>query len=218
MKHPGIGMTSQRTRARLIERLYEQGIKDVRVLEVIRSTPRHLFLDEALAHRAYEDAALPIGFNQTLSQPYIVARMTELLLAGGRPRRVLEIGTGSGYQTAVLAALVGEVFSVERIRGLQDKAKGRLRELAIYNVSLRHADGFHGWADKGPFEGIITTAAPLAIPQELCEQLAPGGRLVIPAGPEQSQQLYVVTRLEQGFDTKAMEPVRFVPLLSGTVR
>ncbi len=218
MKHPGIGMTSQRTRARLIERLYEQGIKDVRVLEVIRSTPRHLFLDEALAHRAYEDAALPIGFNQTLSQPYIVARMTELLLAGGRPRRVLEIGTGSGYQTAVLAALVGEVFSVERIRGLQDKAKGRLRELAIYNVSLRHADGFHGWADKGPFDGIITTAAPLAIPQELCEQLAPGGRLVIPAGPEQSQQLYVVTRLEQGFDTKAMEPVRFVPLLSGTVR
>ncbi len=218
MKHPGIGMTSQRTRARLIERLYEQGIKDVRVLEVIRSTPRHLFLDEALAHRAYEDAALPIGFNQTLSQPYIVARMTELLLAGGRPRRVLEIGTGSGYQTAVLAALVDEVFSVERIRGLQDKAKGRLRELAIYNVSLRHADGFHGWADKGPFEGIITTAAPLAIPQELCEQLAPGGRLVIPAGPEQSQQLYVVTRLEQGFDTKAMEPVRFVPLLSGTVR
>ena len=218
MKHPGIGMTSQRTRARLIERLYEQGIKDVRVLEVIRSTPRHLFLDEALAHRAYEDAALPIGFNQTLSQPYIVARMTELLLAGGRPRRVLEIGTGSGYQTAVLAALVDEVFSVERIRGLQDKAKGRLRELAIYNVSLRHADGFHGWADKGPFDGIITTAAPLAIPQELCEQLAPGGRLVIPAGPEQSQQLYVVTRLEQGFDTKAMEPVRFVPLLSGTVR
>jgi protein-L-isoaspartate(D-aspartate) O-methyltransferase len=211
-------MTSQRTRARLIERLYEQGIKDVRVLEVIRSTPRHLFLDEALAHRAYEDAALPIGFNQTLSQPYIVARMTELLLAGGRPRRVLEIGTGSGYQTAVLAALVDEVFSVERIRGLQDKAKGRLRELAIYNVSLRHADGFHGWADKGPFDGIITTAAPLAIPQELCEQLAPGGRLVIPAGPEQSQQLYVVTRLEQGFDTKAMEPVRFVPLLSGTVR
>ena len=218
MKHAGIGMTSQRTRARLIERLFEQGIKDVRVLEVIRSTPRHLFLDEALSHRAYEDAALPIGFNQTLSQPYIVARMTELLLGGGRLRRVLEIGTGSGYQTAVLAALVDEVFSVERIRGLQDKAKARLRELDIHNVLLRHADGFHGWADKGPFDGIITTAAPLAIPQELCAQLAPGGRLVIPAGPEQAQQLYVVTRLEQGFDTRAVEPVRFVPLLPGTLR
>jgi len=218
VKHPGIGMTSQRTRARLVERLFEQGIKDVRVLEVIRSTPRHLFLDEALAHRAYEDAALPIGFNQTLSQPYIVARMTELLLGGGRPRRVLEIGTGSGYQTAVLAALVDEVFSVERIRGLQDKARARLRELGIHNVSLRHADGFQGWADKGPFDSILTTAAPLAIPQDLCAQLAPGGRLVIPAGPEQSQQLYVVTRLEQGFDTRAIEPVRFVPLLPGTLR
>ncbi len=218
MKHPGIGMTSQRTRARLIERLFEQGIKDVRVLEAIRSTPRHLFVDEALAHRAYEDAALPIGFNQTLSQPYMVARMTELLLAGGKPRRVLEIGTGSGYQTAILAALVEEVFSMERIRGLQDKARARLRELGLYNVSLRHADGFHGWADKGPFDGIITTAAPLAIPEELCAQLAPGGCLVIPAGPEQAQHLHVVTRHAQGFDTRTVEPVRFVPLLPGTIR
>ena len=211
-------MTSQRTRTRLMERLYEQGISDVRVLEVIRSTPRHLFLDEALAHRAYEDAALPIGFNQTLSQPYIVARMTELLLAGGRPRRVLEIGTGSGYQTAVLAGLVDELFSMERIRTLQEKARLRLRELAIHNVTLRHADGFTGWADKGPFDGIITTAAPLAIPRDLCEQLAPGGRLVIPAGPEQAQHLHVVTRTDQGFDTRVVEPVRFVPLLGGTVR
>lgn len=218
MKHPGIGMTSQRTRARLIERLFEQGITDVRVLEVMRSTPRHLFVDEALAHRSYEDAALPIGFNQTLSQPYTVARMTELLLAGGRPRRVLEIGTGSGYQTAVLAALVDEVFSVERIRSLQDKARARLRELGVHNVLLRHADGFHGWQDKGPFDGIITTAAPLAMPAELCAQLAPGGRLVIPVGPEQSQQLHLVTRLDQGFDTRVIEPVRFVPLVSGTVR
>jgi len=218
VKHPGIGMTSQRTRGRLIERLFEQGITDVRVLEVMRSTPRHLFVDEALAHRSYEDAALPIGFNQTLSQPYTVARMTELLLAGGRPRRVLEIGTGSGYQTAILAALVDEVFSVERIRSLQDKARARLRELGLHNVLLRHADGFQGWQDKGPFDGIITTAAPLAIPAELCAQLAPGGRLIIPVGPEQAQQLHVVTRLDQGFDTRVIEPVRFVPLVSGTVR
>lgn len=218
MKHAGIGMTSQRTRERLVERLFEQGITDLRVLEVIRTTPRHLFLDEALAHRAYEDAALPIGFNQTLSQPYMVARMTELLLAGGRPRRVLEVGTGSGYQTAVLARLCDEVFSIERIRGLLEKARGRLRELSIYNVMLRHGDGFSGWADKGPFDGILAAAAPLAVPEELRAQLAPGGRLVIPAGPDQAQQLHVITRLEQGFETRLVEPARFVPLLGGTVR
>jgi len=218
VKHAGIGMTSQRTRARLVERLFEQGITDVRVLEVIRTTPRHLFLDEALAHRAYEDASLPIGFNQTLSQPYVVARMTELLLAGGRPRRVLEIGTGSGYQTAVLAPLVGELYSIERIRGLLEKARLRLRELGLQSVSLRHGDGFAGWADKGPFDGILTTAAPLAVPEELRSQLAPGGRLVIPVGPEAEQQLVVVTRTETGFETRAVEPVRFVPLLGGTVR
>ena len=147
-----------------------------------------------------------------------IVGMTELLLAGGRLRRVLEIGTGSGYQTAVLAGLVDELFSMERIRTLQEKARLRLRELAIHNVTLRHADGFKGWADKGPFDGIITTAAPLAIPRELCEQLAPGGRLVIPAGPEQSQHLHVVTRTDQGFDTRVVEPVRFVPLLGGTLR
>lgn len=218
MKHAGIGMTSQRTRARLVERLFEQGITDVRVLEVIRTTPRHLFVDEALAHRAYEDASLPIGFNQTLSQPYTVARMTELLLAGGRPRRVLEIGTGSGYQTAVLAPLVDELFSIERIKGLLEKARLRLRELGLQSVQLRHGDGFSGWADKGPFDGILTTAAPLAVPEELRAQLAVGGRLVIPAGPENAQQLHVVTRTEEGFDTRVVEPVRFVPLLGGTVR
>ena len=218
MRHAGIGMTSQRTRARLIERLFEQGITDVRVLEVIRTTPRHLFVDEALAQRAYEDASLPIGFNQTLSQPYIVARMTELLLAGGRPRRVLEIGTGSGYQTAVLAPLVDELYSIERIRGLLEKARLRLRELGFQGVNLRHGDGFGGWSDKGPFDGILTTAAPLAVPEELRAQLAPGGRLVIPVGPENAQQLHVVTRTEQGFDTRVIEPVRFVPLLGGTLR
>jgi protein-L-isoaspartate(D-aspartate) O-methyltransferase len=211
-------MTSQRTRARLIERLFEQGITDVRVLEVMRTTPRHLFLDEALAHRAYEDASLPIGFNQTLSQPYTVARMTELLLAGGRPRRVLEVGTGSGYQTAVLAPLVEELYSVERIKGLLDKARLRLRELGMQAVHLRHGDGFGGWADKGPFDGILTTAAPLAVPEELRAQLAIGGRLVIPVGPDGEQQLQVVTRTEAGFDTRVIEPARFVPLLGGTVR
>ena len=218
MKHAGIGMTSQRTRARLVERLFEQGIHDLRVLEVIRTTPRHLFVDEALSHRAYEDAALPIGFNQTLSQPYSVARMTELLLAGGRPRRVLEIGTGSGYQTAVLAQLVEGLYSIERIKGLLDKARLRLRELGLQAVCLRHGDGFEGWADKGPFDGILTTAAPLAVPEVLREQLAPGGRLVIPVGPDNEQQLHVVTRTAAGFDTRVVEPVRFVPLLGGKVR
>jgi protein-L-isoaspartate(D-aspartate) O-methyltransferase len=194
-----------------------QGVSDPAVLAAIATTPRDLFTPDLFQERAFEDQALPIACGQTISQPYIVGLMTQALRIEKRSR-VLEIGTGSGYQTAVLAALVDEVFSVERIRGLQDKARGRLRELGIHNVSLRHADGFQGWADKGPFDGILTTAAPLAIPQDLCAQLAPGGRLVIPAGPEQSQQLYVVTRLEQGFDTRAIEPVRFVPLLPGTLR
>jgi protein-L-isoaspartate(D-aspartate) O-methyltransferase len=188
------------------------------VLEVMRSTPRHLFVDEALAHRAYEDASLPIGFNQTLSQPYIVARMTELLLAGGRPRRVLEIGAGSGYQSAVLARLVDEVYSLERIKGLVERARTRLRELEIYNVTLRHADGYAGWADKGPFDGILSAAAPLAVPEELRAQLAIGGRLVIPVGPDAGQQLHLVVRTEQGYETRIVEPARFVPLVGGTVR
>lgn len=214
----GIGMTSQRTRARLVERLFEQGITDIRVLEVMRTTPRHLFLDEALAHRAYEDASLPIGFNQTLSQPYTVARMTALLLAGAGMRRVLEVGTGSGYQTAVLAQLVEEVYSIERIRPLQERARLRLRELKLHNVTLRHGDGFGGWAAKAPFDGILTTAAPRAVPQELVEQLRVGGRLVIPVGDDRKQQLSVVTRTETGFEVREVEPARFVPLLSGMVR
>lgn len=214
----GIGMTSQRTRARLVERLFEQGITDIRVLEVMRTTPRHLFLDEALAHRAYEDAALPIGFNQTLSQPYTVARMTELLLAGGGMKRVLEIGTGSGYQTAVLAQLVDEVYSIERIRPLQERARLRLRELKLHNITLRHGDGFEGWAAKAPFDGILTTAAPRAVPEQLVAQLRVGGRLVIPVGDDRKQQLSVVTRTEGGFEVREVEPARFVPLLSGMVR
>ena len=213
----GIGMTSQRTRDRLIQRLMEKGIRDHAVLDTLRSTPRHLFLDEALAHRAYEDCALPIGHQQTLSQPYIVARMTELLLAAGRPRRVLEIGTGSGYQTAVLAQLVEQVFSVERIAPLQSKARDRLRALRLYNVQLRLADGALGWVDKGPFDGILSAAAPTDVPGELLEQLAVGGRLVMPIGGAE-QQLVVVDRDADGLKRTVIEPVRFVPLLQGILR
>ena len=213
----GIGMTSQRTRERLIQRLVEQGIASNEVLDVIRSTPRHLFLDEAMAHRAYEDVALPIGFQQTLSQPYIVARMTELLLAAGPRQRVLEIGTGSGYQTAVLAQLVGEVYSVERIRPLQQKARQRLRQLKLRNVHMHHADGGMGWEERGPFDGILATAAPERIPEDLLQQLAPEGRLVIPVG-HRTQHLQVVTRTHEGFETEIVEAVHFVPLRPGTVR
>ena len=213
----GIGMTSQRTRERLIQRLVDQGVTDAAVLDVIRTTPRHLFLDEAMAHRAYEDVALPIGFQQTLSQPYIVARMTELLLAAGPRQRVLEIGTGSGYQTAVLAQLVDEVYSVERIRALQTKARQRMRQLKLRNVHMNHADGGMGWAERGPFDGIMATAAPERIPEDLLQQLAPGGRLVIPVGG-QSQHLQVVTRTHEGFETEIVEAVYFVPLRPGTVR
>lgn len=213
----GIGMTSQRTRERLIQRLVDQGITDMAVLDVIRTTPRHMFLDEAMAHRAYEDTALPIGYQQTLSQPYIVARMTELLLAGGPLERVLEIGTGSGYQTTILAQLVDRVYSVERIKPLQAKARQRLRRLKLHNVHTRHADGGMGWPEKGPFDGIITTAAPERIPEQLLQQLASGGRLIIPVGGD-SQHLQVITRTPEGFQTEIVEAVRFVPLRPGTVK
>jgi protein-L-isoaspartate(D-aspartate) O-methyltransferase len=210
-------MTSQRTRERLIQRLREQGIASNAVLDVIRNTPRHMFVDEALAQRAYEDSSLPIGYSQTLSQPYIVARMTELLLAAGPLAKVLEVGTGSGYQTAVLAQLVEQVYSVERIKPLQNKARARLRDLRLKNISLRHADGGMGWESEAPFDGIIATAAPEEIPPELPEQLAMGGRLVIPVGLD-SQYLQVVTRTEAGFETITCDAVRFVPLRSGLVR
>ncbi len=213
----GIGMTSQRTRERLTQRLVEQGIADQAVLDVIRLTPRHLFLDEAMAHRAYEDVALPIGYQQTLSQPYIVARMTELLLAAGPRHRVLEIGTGSGYQTAVLAQLVAEVYSIERIKPLQQKARQRLRQLKLRNVHMSHGDGGAGWEEKGPFDGILAAAAPERIPESLLRQLAPGGRLVIPVGGD-TQHLQVVSRSAGGFETEIVEAVRFVPLRPGTVK
>ncbi|NMY51799.1 MULTISPECIES: protein-L-isoaspartate(D-aspartate) O-methyltransferase [Pseudomonas] len=208
-------MTSQRTRERLIQRLYEEGLSNAHVLETIRRTPRHLFVDEALAHRAYEDTALPIGNNQTISQPYMVARMSELLLAAGPLDKVLEIGTGSGYQTAILAQLVERVFSVERIQSLQEKAKERLAQLNLRNVVFRWGDGWEGWNALGPYNGIIVTAAAANVPQALLDQLAPGGRLVIPVGAGDVQELLLIVREEDGFSRHVLDAVRFVPLLNG---
>ena len=210
-------MTSQRTRERLIQRLCEEGLSDARVLEVIRRTPRHLFVDEALAHRAYEDTALPIGHNQTISQPFMVARMSELLLASGPRDKVLEIGTGSGYQTAVLAQLVERVFSVERIQSLQERAKERLLELDLRNVVFRWGDGWDGWSALAPYNGIIVTAAASEVPQALLDQLAPGGRLVIPVGAGDEQQLLLIVNEGGHFSRQILDSVRFVPLLSGSV-
>jgi protein-L-isoaspartate(D-aspartate) O-methyltransferase len=215
LQHRGIGMTSQRTRERLIQRLYEEGLSNAHVLETIRRTPRHLFVDEALAHRAYEDTALPIGNNQTISQPYMVARMSELLLAAGPLDKVLEIGTGSGYQTAILAQLVERVFSVERIQDLQDKAKERLTELNLRNVVFRWGDGWEGWNALGPYNGIIVTAAAANVPQALLDQLALGGRLVIPVGAGDVQELLLIVREEDGYSRHVLDAVRFVPLLNG---
>ena len=215
MMHRGIGMTSERTRERLIQRLREEGIVNQNVLEVIRRTPRHLFVDEALAHRAYEDTALPIGNNQTISQPYMVARMSELLLEDGPLDKVMEIGTGSGYQTAVLSQLVERIFSVERIKVLQDRAKERLLELNLRNVVFRWGDGWEGWPALAPYNGIIVTAVATDVPQALLDQLAPGGRLVIPVGAGEVQQLMLIVREEHGFARRVIGNVRFVPLLNG---
>ena len=211
----GSGMTSSRTRDRMVNRLIEQGINDINVIEVMRATPRHIFLDEALAHRAYEDTALPIGHGQTLSQPYIVARMTEALLADGPLERVLEIGTGSGFQTAVLAQLVGQVFSVERIKALQDMARTRLGLLKLHNVRLRYTDGGLGWPEEAGFDGIIATAAPLGIPKALIAQLNEGGRLAIPIGGGEVQDLLLITRRGDSHETRVLAQVRFVPMLGG---
>ena len=210
-------MTSSRTRERMVNRLMEQGITDLTVIDVMRRTPRHIFLDEALAHRAYEDTALPIGHGQTLSQPYIVARMTEVLLADGPLERVLEIGTGSGYQTAILAQLTGQVFSVERIKALQDKARTRLQLLRLHNVRLRHTDGGMGWPEEGGYDGIIATAAPLGVPKALLAQLAEGGRVVIPVGGGEIQDLLLITRRGDSHETRVLEKVRFVPMLGGVL-
>jgi len=215
----GIGMTSARTRERLIQRLMEQGIRDPRVLDRIRNVPRHLFMDEAIASRAYEDTALPIGFAQTISQPYIVALMTEALIAGrsspGELRRVLEIGTGCGYQTAVLAPLVKKIYTIERIPELLRRARQRLRELDIYNVQFKPGDGWEGWPKYGPYDGIIVTAAPDKVPEKLLQQLAPGGRLILPVGPQGVQDLVMITNCNDHYEQVSLGAVSFVPLVKG---
>jgi protein-L-isoaspartate(D-aspartate) O-methyltransferase len=214
----GIGMTSARTRERLVQRLQEQGIVDQRVLDRVRSVPRHLFMDEALASRAYEDTALPIGFGQTISQPFVVAKMTEALLAAGEAPRVLEIGTGCGYQTAVLSPLVAQIYTIERIAPLLGRARRTLRELRIRNVNFRHDDGNVGWAARAPFDGILLTAAPHTVPPALFEQLKTGGRLIAPVGSEGKQELFRYTKGETRIDRQSLGAVSFVPLVSGLQR
>lgn len=211
----GIGMTSQRTRDRLIRRLIDEGIHDERVLEIIRNTPRHLFMDEAMASRAYEDTALPIGHGQTISQPYIVARMTEILLEPVVPSKVLEIGSGSGYQTAVLAQLVDQVYSIERINHLLGQARQRLQQMQLYNVHFRLGDGYQGWPKQAPFDAIIVTAAPEDIPKQLVQQLNIGGRMILPVGKTLEQRLVLITRTEQGYEEQLMDWVSFVPMVKG---
>jgi protein-L-isoaspartate(D-aspartate) O-methyltransferase len=212
----GIGMTSARTRDRLIQRLRDQGISNLAVLDRIRNVPRHIFVDEALSSRAYEDTALPIGFSQTISQPYIVARMTEALIEGGKKvGKVLEVGTGCGYQTAVLAPLVKKIYSIERITPLAKRAKATLKELGVKNVILKHGDGTVGWRSHKPFDGILVAAAPLAVPEALFAQLANNGRLIVPVGPEGAQQLLRFTRRGESIDREVLGAVAFVPLLGG---
>ena len=211
----GIGMTSQRTRDRLVERLREEGISNEKVLNVIRATPRHLFVDEALASRAYEDTALPIGYNQTISQPYIVAVMTNLIIQG-KPKKVLEIGTGSGYQAAILSPLVEKIYSVERIEPLAKQARQRFRKLGLRNIRASYSDGMDGLPQFAPYDAIITTAASESIQESLLEQLSPdGGRLIIPVGGRMQQTLTLVTRNGDSFQRERLDPVLFVPLLSG---
>lgn len=211
----GIGMTSRRTRDRLIQRLRDEGIMDPRVLEAIRSVPRHIFVDEALASRAYEDTALPIGSGQTISQPYVVARMTEALLEGGGIDNVLEIGSGCGYQTAVLSMLVKRVFSVERIENLLLQARDRIRLLGLHNVRMRHGDGMQGWPENAPYDGIMVAAAPVSVPPPLIDQLAEGGRLVIPVGESGTQDLKLFVKREGEILQQVLDRVAFVPMLSG---
>ena len=212
----GIGMTSQRTRDRLINALREMGIESGAVLDVMRSIPRHLFVDEALATRAYENVPLPIGYNQTISQPYIVARMTEALVSGRQLNNVLEIGAGCGYQSAVIAQFAEQVYSMERINGLLTQARERFRRLGYHNIRARHADGNGGWPEQAPFDGIIVAAAPLGVPEALLDQLAMAGRLIIPVGAPDEQKLLLVTRAEDGFKYEHIDAVNFVPMLGGT--
>lgn len=215
-RRDGIGMTSRRTRTRLVERLRAGGVRDEAVLEIMRDTPRHLFVDEALASRAYEDTALPIGFGQTISSPYMVARMTEVLLSRGPLDRVLEIGTGSGYQTAILARLAGAVYTIERIDALLTRARWRFHQLRLRNITTRHGDGQSGWPEHAPYDGIIAAASPAEIPAPFLAQLAPGGRLVMPLGAAASQQqLLSITRTPEGYVREELQAVSFVPMLTG---
>ncbi len=211
----GRGMTSDRTRTRMVERLKKQGITDEKVLEVMGHTARHIFVDEALESRSYDDVALPIGHNQTISQPYIVAKMTEILLESGSLSKVLEIGTGCGYQTAILAPLVDKIYTVERIAPLLKKAKNNLWDLKLKNISYQHSDGGWGWPEQAPFDGIIVAAAPEKVPDTLLEQMAIGGVMLIPVGSKNKQQLFKVTRTEDGYEYEELEAVSFVPFLSG---
>jgi len=212
-------MTSARTRGRLVQRLIAEGITNQQVLKAIEDTPRHVFIDEGLSHRAYEDTALPIGMGQTISQPYIVARMTQALLESGPMNKVLEIGTGCGYQTAILSKLCKTVFTVERIRALHMQARKTLGQLGIHNVQYLFADGFNGWQQNAPFDAIIVTAAPSQIPEKLLAQLADGGRMVIPVGQtETAQELILVERQGDEFKQTVIEKVKFVPLVSGVAR
>lgn len=220
-KFSGIGMTSQRARDRLVEKLRGMGINDERVLEALRRVPRHIFIDEALSSRAYENTALPIGYSQTISQPYIVARMTEALLqtqpAGQMMGRVLEVGTGCGYQTVVLSGLVERVYTVERISALLDRAREYFHSLGLRNIRTRHADGNLGWSEQGPFDGILVTAAPIGVPQQLLDQLAVGGRLLIPVGRTGEQKLLAITRQIDGYEETSLDMVSFVPMLEGLI-
>lgn len=218
-RHPhsrGLGMAGSRSRDRLLQQLRDDGIGDKRVLEAVAKVPRHRFIDEALASRAYDNTALPIGFGQTISQPYVVARMTEQLLAGGTVRSVLEVGSGCGYQTAILAELVDQVYSIERLQPLHVQARARLRELGYTRVWLTHGDGHLGWADHAPYDGILVTAATDSVPQPLLRQLKPGGRMVIPVGPPRSQILRCIVRNSDGYASMDLDAVSFVPLVSGT--
>lgn len=213
----GIGMTSQRTRERLVQRLREEGITDKRVLDAIGETPRHLFIEEALATRAYEDTALPIGQGQTISQPFVVAMMTEAILRDGVPGKVLEVGTGSGYQAAILARIVPEVFTVERLGGLLSQARRRFRSLRLHNIRARHGDGSQGWPEQAPFDAIVITAAAETVPEGLMEQLRVGGVLVAPVGTHRGiQELVRMERTEDEPLVERLGGVSFVPLLPGT--
>ena len=211
----GIGMTSQRTRARMVERLREQGVRDQRVLAAMDAVPRHVFVEEALASRAYEDTALPIGFGQTISQPYVVAKMAETLLNGKIPGKILEVGTGCGYQAAVLAQIFPEVYSIERIKGLHERARANLLGLRLKNLRLVHGDGYAGLDKAAPFQSIILAAAPREVPEALRQQLAPGGRMVLPLESNGRQRLVLIERNGRGFLESELDAVRFVPMTAG---